>query len=185
MSEVEELLKAYESYVRFPWDSSLSSQEKVWFVVYDPAQERRIRLRLGEFENVTKKAGHAWRNLDLTDSFAQWMSHHKYRQAHFEEPANLNPALKGFTTSVAAQVKEVLTAPDVDGNTVVALSGLASLFGLTHASEVLGKVTSDLRGRLLVFFPGQHDGSNYRLLDARDGWNYLAVPITAKKWGVD
>jgi hypothetical protein len=32
---------------------------------------------------------------------------------------------------------------------------------------------------LLVFFPGQFDNNNYRLLDARDGWNYLAVPITA------
>ena len=33
-------------------------------------------------------------------------------------------------------------------------------------------------GRLVVFFPGQFEQNNYRLLDARDGWNYLAVPIT-------
>ena len=39
-------------------------------------------------------------------------------------------------------------------------------------------VTDRVRGRLLVFFPGEREGSNYRLLDARDGWNYLAVPIT-------
>ncbi len=185
MSEVEDLLKAYESIVRLPWSSSLSGQERVWFVVYDPAQERRIRLRLGEFENITKKAGHTWKSLDLTDSFAQWMSQHKYRDAYFEEPEALAPALNNFTTSVAAQIKSTLTASDVDNNTVVALSGLASLFGLTRVSVTLEKVIPDLRGRLLVFFPGQHDGSNYRLLDARDGWNYLAVPITAKKWGVD
>ena len=185
MSEVEDLLKAYETIVRLPWNPSLSGQERVWFVVYDPGQERRIRLRMGEFENITRKAGHTWRSLDLTDSFAQWLSQHKYRQAYFEEPENLGPALNGFTTAVAAQIKEALTAPDVDGNTVVALCGLASLFGLTRVSVVLEKVTPDLRGRLLAFFPGQHDGSNYRLLDARDGWNYLAVPITAKKWGVD
>ena len=36
-------------------------------------------------------------------------------------------------------------------------------------------------GRLLVFFPGEVEGNNYRLLDARDGWNYLATPITADK----
>ncbi|HMD87599.1 MAG TPA: BREX protein BrxB domain-containing protein [Anaerolineaceae bacterium] len=185
MSEVEDLLKAYESIVRLPWDPSLSGQERVWFVVYDPAQERRIRLRLGEFENITKKAGHTWHSLNLTDSFAQWMSQHKYRQAYFEEPEKLSPALKAFTTSVAAQINEALTATNVDENTVVAISGLASLFGLTRVSVILEKVMTDLRGRLLVFFPGQHDGSNYRLLDARDGWNYLAVPITAKKWGVD
>jgi len=28
-----------------------------------------------------------------------------------------------------------------------------------------------------VFFPGEHEGNSYRLLDARDGWNYLAVPL--------
>jgi hypothetical protein len=37
---------------------------------------------------------------------------------------------------------------------------------------------ADIQGRLVVFFPGQFERNNYRLLDARDGWNYLAVPIT-------
>ena len=36
-------------------------------------------------------------------------------------------------------------------------------------------------GRLLIFFPGSYENNNYRLLDAYDGWNYLAVPITADK----
>ena len=35
--------------------------------------------------------------------------------------------------------------------------------------------------RLLVFFPGSYEDNNYRLLDGYDGWNYLAVPITADK----
>ena len=43
----------------------------------------------------------------------------------------------------------------------------------------LKKVTS--LGRLLVFFPGSYENNNYRLLDGYDGWNYLAVPITADK----
>ena len=38
--------------------------------------------------------------------------------------------------------------------------------------------TKDIRGRLALFFPGDVDNNNYRLLDARDGWNYLAIPIT-------
>ena len=185
MSEVDDLLKAYESFVRLRWDQSLSGPERVWFVVYEPSQERRIRLRLAEFENITKKAGHAWHSLDLTDAFAQWMSQHKYRQSYFEEPGLLSPALPAFTEAVAAQIKEALIAPDVDENTVVVIFGLASLFGLIRVSPTLEKVLSDLRGRLLVFFPGVHEGSNYRLLDAHDGWNYLAVPITTKKWGVD
>jgi len=40
-------------------------------------------------------------------------------------------------------------------------------------------VEPHIQGRLLIFFPGVYEQNNYRLLDARDGWNYLAVPITA------
>ena len=42
-------------------------------------------------------------------------------------------------------------------------------------------VEAHIRGRLLVFFPGIYEQDNYRLLDARDGWNYHAVPITASE----
>ena len=45
-------------------------------------------------------------------------------------------------------------------------------------SALLNAVNDAIAGRLLVFFPGQHEGNSYRLLDARDGWNYLAIPIT-------
>src|SRR5947209_3342847 len=55
----------------------------------------------------------------------------------------------------------------------------ASLFGFLKVSEILPLVEGDVRGRLLVFFPGTYEQNNYRLLDARDGWNYHAVPITA------
>ena len=70
----------------------------------------------------------------------------------------------------------VLDQPD---ETVVAVTGVASLFGFTRISQVLPLVEPHVRGRLLVFFPGVYENNNYRLLDARDGWNYLAVPITS------
>ena len=57
-------------------------------------------------------------------------------------------------------------------------SASASLFGFARVSQVLKMVERDIRGRLVVFFPGHFERNNYRLLDARDGWNYLAVPIT-------
>lgn len=183
MSEIDDLLKAYETFVRLPWDESLSGAEKVWFIVYDPAQERRLRLRMAEFENATKKAGHGWAAIDLTPAFPQWMSTHKYRNDYFEQPELLSSALKPFTQAVAQQISDFLLNPNVDQNTVVGISGVASLFGLTKVSGVIEKVAPDIQGRLLVFFPGQHEKNNYRLLDARDGWNYLAVPISAKKWG--
>jgi hypothetical protein len=65
----------------------------------------------------------------------------------------------------------------------VAVFGVGALFGFTRVSRVLKLVEPYIRGRLVVFFPGVYDQNNYRLLDARDGWNYLAVPITAHSSG--
>ena len=81
--------------------------------------------------------------------------------------------------SVVTRIRSALaTLPDPD-NTVLALYGVASLFGFLKISEILPMVEGDVKGRLLVFFPGVYEQNNYRLLDARDGWNYHAVPITA------
>ena len=184
MSEIDELLKAYEKQVGLPWENNLSGSEKVWFVVYDPTQERRLRFRLDDFQNITRQAGHGWLHLDLTDSFAIWMAGHRYKESYFEAPEDMEPALKDFSNKIVEQILTVVDSTVAGEQTVVAISGVASLFGLTRVSQVLEKVTRGIRGRLIVFFPGHHDGSNYRLLDARDGWNYLAIPITSKK-GVD
>ena len=177
MSEIEDLIIRYERYVRLPWDHKLAGAQKVWFARYDPGQERRLRLRIGEFQTATTDAGHMWRLVDITDSFAEWMTNHEYKDAYFEQPEDLELALADFSDFVAEQVRQELKQPGVDENTVVALLGLASLFGLIRVAEVIAKVDSEISGRLLVFFPGQRDGSNWRLLDARDGWNYHAVPI--------
>jgi hypothetical protein len=178
MNEIEGLLKAYERFLQHPWDRTLAGPQKVWFAIYEPAQERRLRLHLPEFEVATKAADHSWAHLDLTDLFAQWMAQHDYHEAYFEQPEDMDLALQDFASSVSQQIVGALTEPDVDANTVVAVSGLASLFGFTNASAIFETVAPSIRGRLLVFFPGQHNGSMYRFLDARDGWNYLAVPIT-------
>ena len=71
----------------------------------------------------------------------------------------------------------------VTENAVVALIGVASLYGFAHISEIIRAIEPDIQGRLIVFFPGSKEGSNYRLLDARDGWNYLANGITAHSTG--
>ncbi|MDP3479822.1 MAG: DUF1788 domain-containing protein, partial [Desulfoprunum sp.] len=83
-----------------------------------------------------------------------------------------------FLDYVVGIIKGTLTAPDVDSQTVVGVFGIASLFGFVRVSELMSRGENDTRGRLVVFFPGEFENSNYRLLDARDGWNYHAVPIT-------
>ena len=179
MSEIDSLIQNYRRFAALPWQASISGSEKVWFAVYDPSQERRVRLRLEEFQIATQEAGHTWRLVDLTDSFARWMADHRYRESYFESPEDLEPALPTYTTAVITQLQDELAAPDVDEATVVAVLGAGSLFGLSYVSDVIEKAAPHIRGRLLVFFPGHHEGNNYRLLDARDGWNYLAIPITA------
>lgn len=181
MAGIEALVRAYEHFVSLPWDQTLAGPERVWFAVYSPFEERRLRARIGEFENATKKAGHGWHYCDLTDLFAQWMAAHEYRESYFAAPQDLALALDEFAERVKETVGEALSATGGDRNTVVAISGIASLYGLIRVSDLLQSVSPQVTGRLLVFFPGERDGANYRLLDARDGWNYLAIPITAQE----
>lgn len=183
MNEIENLIQEYEKFIQVPWDRSLASPQRVWFVLYEPAQERRLRLRIEEFALATKRHHHSWTLVDLTDSFAQWMAQHEYREAYFEQPDDMEMALQEFGEYIAKQVRTALEDPRNDENSVVAISGIASLFGLVYASALVEAVAPIIKGRLLVFFPGRRDGSIYRLLDAREGWNYLAVPIEVSNRG--
>ena len=179
MNDIDALLRAYERHIGIPWPADVAGPQRVWFLIYDPSQERRLRLRLGAFEAATRSAGYDWKAVDLTDAFAQWMSEHDYRESYFAEPEAMELALLDFSEAVAQRVEAALTGDDAGGQTVVVLTGLSALFGLTRVSDLIVRVAPSIRGRLLAFFPGTHHGSNYRLLDARDGWNYLAVPISA------
>jgi hypothetical protein len=177
VNEIQVLLSKYKRHVKVSWPIDIAPERRVWFVVYGPAQERRLRLRVGEFEAATRESGLDWRLINLTDEFARWMASHEYREEYFEDPAAIELALVDFADAVVDRVQVELSA--VGEDSVVALCGLGSLFGLVRVSELVSRVAPSMRGWLLVFFPGRYDESNYRLLDARDGWNYLAVPITA------
>jgi hypothetical protein len=180
---VEGLLRTYTAFVKIPWERGLAGPQKVWFAIYDPPQERRLRLRIEEFAIATRDAGHHWVHHDLTTIFEEWMATHRHRDAYFAEPEFFTYALDAFASHLAEFVSGTLTAEDVDENTVVAISGVGALFGLTSVSQLAERVAPAIRGRLLVFFPGDYHGTSYRLLDAKDGWNYLAVPITAANGG--
>lgn len=179
MGRIEELADKYESHISAPWQRNLAGAQKAIFVVYDKTDERKLRAKRREFEMRTRDAGHKWLEVDLTDSFPLWMAQDEYRDAYFESPEDLSLKLQSEYVEFAAnQLRDVLLGADVDEETVVGVFGSASLYGFSRISEVLKHVEGDIRGRLVLFFPGDHDQNNYRLLDARDGWNYLAVPIT-------
>ena len=105
------------------------------------------------------------------------MASHDYRESYFESPEDLQNPHPGFEEYVANIVRAELEKGD--DQTVVAVVGVASLFGFMKVSRLVELVEDSIRGRLLVFFPGTYENNLYRFLDARDGWNYHAVPITA------
>ncbi len=179
MGRIEDLAARYQNHIGAPWQRSLAGAQKTIFVVYDKVDERKLRAKLDLFEMGTKQSGHPWKHFDFTPVFAQWMSKMEYRESYFEEPDDLALKLQGdFVDFAAGELRKVLTADDVTDETVVAVSGVACLYGFTKVSLILKEAERDVRGRLVLFFPGEYENNNYRLLDARDGWNYLAVPIT-------
>jgi hypothetical protein len=93
------------------------------------------------------------------------MAAEPHREEYFASPGDLPLALTGFASKLANDVRAELQADDVDEDTVVALLGAGSLFGLGPArvSKLVEDVESAIRGRLLVFFPGEKEGNNYRL----------------------
>jgi hypothetical protein len=180
MTRIDLFKKNYMRVCGLPWDRNVCGAQRVWVAVYDKEDEQKLRLRLGLFEEATRQTGHHWHALNLTDAFATWMcgpANVSYAESYFEAPDLLDDAvLADFKQTVVAQIRAALDALHDDA--VLALYGVASLFGFLRISEILPMVESHIRGRLLIFFPGVYEQDNFRLLDARDGWNYHAVPIT-------
>jgi hypothetical protein len=182
MGKIEELAAKFERHIRAAWPRTVAGAQRVILVVYDKELERTFRARKAEFEQRTVGVGYRWVEFDCTRSFSEWMAADEYREAYFENPDDLSVKLKDeFVESVVQPLRELLRSSDE--GTVVAVTGVASLYGFTHISDIIHAVEPDIRGRLVVFFPGSKDGNNYRLLDARDGWNYLAHGITLHEMG--
>jgi hypothetical protein len=183
VSRIDDLVANYQRFARLPWPSRLAPAQRVWMAVYPPEDERRLRLHLPEFETASNAAGHEWALINTTNAFEEWMAAHEYRDAYFANPKLIQPELAGFFDTLVAKVREELTKFSTP-NTIVGLVGAGSLFGLgdrVKVSALVDRVEDLIAGRLLVFFPGEVDRNNYRLLNGRDGWNYHAVPITADR----
>lgn len=180
MSYVDDLIESYRRFVGLPWPQNVAPPQRVWMVVYPPKYERKVRLNLQEFENATIQAGHTWGWIDITTSFECWMASHEYAEAYFEQPELLETALPKFFAALVDEVRGQLESHS-DPNGVVGLIGAGTMFGLgdsVKVSALISQVNTSISGRLLVFFPGHHEHNTYRLLDARDGWDYVATPIT-------
>ncbi len=181
MNKIGRLIKSYGRYIAIPWRDDASAMQRVIFCVYDEGDELRLRARIVEFEIATREAAHDWTLFDLTNTFADWLSAQRYANSYFDKPQLLGNLLPKFLDYIETQFRGCLTNGKGDSNTVVALKGVGSLFGFLKVKEVVDRLAPLVSGRLLVFFPGTYENNNYRLLDGYDGWNYLAIPITADK----
>jgi len=178
-NRIDDLLTAYDKVVNEPWSTSIAGQERVWFLVYDPADQRMVDFRLKDFETTTIKAGKKWRSISLKPCFPNWMANHEYREEYFKNPEYIVDQLEAeFIPYTINYLRSAMTGLDQDRDTVIAIRDVSSIFGFLRLSEIIKSCDRDIKGRMLIFFPGEFDQNHYRLLDARDGWDYLARPIT-------
>ena len=178
MSSIDRLLTNYTRQVSLPWSANVAGKQRVWFAVYPPSDERKVRARMPQFEATTLEAGHGWSVVDLTGLLPQWLAGHDYREEFFRSP-------EYFTSNdeleilAADRVSAECGREESDSKSVVVIAGLASLFDYMRVSSLIDRVEDNIRGRLLVLFPGEYRQNVYRFMDARDGFNYMAVPITS------
>lgn len=178
MKHIKQLIDNYSSFVKLPWSTNISGCQRVWFAVYPPAEERRLRAHIPEFDYATRDARHEWHLIDITHVSSKFISNHKYRESYFEDPDAIASIDEDLKDDIISFLKKELTSSETDANTVIAVIGTGSLFGFTHISPILASIDSYIEGRLLIFFPGVYEKNMYRFMDAREGFDYMAIPIT-------
>lgn len=109
--------------------------------------------------------------------FGTWIAKHELFEGLVEQPNEIRGLLPDIEDALVEEIGTALT--ECSANDVLAVDGCGALFGVARVSTLISRVASAVPGRLLVGFPGKHSAGVYRLLDARDGWNYHAVPIPA------
>jgi hypothetical protein len=103
---------------------------------------------------------------------------------YFEEPKELDAASEGrIAAAAAAEIEAALNDVAQNSDAILGVYGVGSLYGFASVSDILSRVEHAIQGRLVVFFPGRVQEGRYRLLDARESWDYHAVPVTLDESG--
>ncbi|QDM40804.1 DUF1788 domain-containing protein [Altererythrobacter sp. TH136] len=175
MASFEEIMSAYRRHLSLPWASNLSDAERTWILWYAPALERRITAQAIEFEQAAREAGYGWRQVELSSLIPSWLATNRHARRLMKRPNEI-AALSGDLLSHLTQAIRTQAEAQSERD-ILALFGAGALFGLVSVASVIETAAPFIRGRLLVAFPGVYEGGRYRLLDARDSWNYHATPI--------
>lgn len=179
MNRIDKLVESYGKFVSIPWQDDAAAAQRVIFCIYDENNELMLRAKMGEFELITRQAGHEWVLYDLTDTFAEWLMGQAYAEKYFEQPQLITPLLQKYLEFLKGSMLAFIDGVMNERGAVVAIMGTGSLYGLLKVKDIVDMMAPLVKGRLLVFFPGTFENNNYRLLNGYDGWNYMAVPVTA------
>ncbi len=182
MSRIDQLLERYRTHISQPLRNGLPLSQRIWFVVHDPEDERRLRSRLSEFEISTRDTGLGWTTLSLDGTYARWLESfedEEREQVVMDPELTVTYAETGFQDFLCERIQAWIetVSSDLAPRTVFALTGLMELYDFLHVSAILDALDTRFPGVLLVFFPGEREGNRYKFLGVREGWDYLAVPI--------
>jgi hypothetical protein len=184
MNRIDQLIENYRNHIQMPLRPGLAAAQRVWFAVYPAGEERRLTNRIDEFEILTKAAGHPWVRIDLKGQLSDWLASvdDDERADWFRSPGDIDLYAKTEWKHVLIEFfNQKVASARAPERTVFALTGLMDLYDFLHVSELIEGMGTNFPGYLLVFFPGEKENSTYRFLDARTGWNYLAVPILSER----
>ena len=113
----------------------------------------------------------------MQTQFSKWLSKHDYQTSFFEDPENISDAIHDdFKDYLIEAIIGELEVNNTD-STLIVLKDVSAIYGFIRLSEIVNIISKKVRGRLMVLFPGEFLNNQYRLMDARDGWDYLARPI--------
>jgi hypothetical protein len=184
MNRINQLLENYRNHIRMTFRPGQPASQRAWFAVYPAEEERRLINRIDEFEMATTAAGHPWVRIDLQGSLARWLSSvdEEDLAEWFRNPGDIELyAQSEFVRVITTYFQKEAARTNVPDHTVFALTGLMELWDFIHVSKLIEVLQPLCSGYLLIFFPGEREGNTYRFLDARTGWNYLAIPILSEK----
>jgi len=121
---------------------------------------------------------------DFTPVFARWMAATDYRDEYFRSPSDLTIKLEtDFVEYAARQLRETLTSPKADENTVVAACGVASLYGFSRVSLLLKEVENDHSRTAGIVFSRRIRESELPAAGCSRRMELPGVPITLHSGG--
>lgn len=183
MSAIDRLLTNYSRQVRLPWSPHAARKQRVWFAVYHPSEERRVRARLPQFEEVMRAVCLPW--LESTARQLQQLirangnSVAKRAKPYDTAPGRLLVFADGLRLDVARQLAEKLATAGIESthdwewSTVPSVTATAKPAASPIAGTVQGAEAGDAFTTQLVSTGQVLTQDRFIAALNGGGWQYL------------